>query len=87
LGGVGYQWVRGGHKERVKKGKYGRSILYSCMKIKSFTTGLENNYCRSEESRKNIYRGINVTDRLPNMWKITELLLDMKKHKPEILRQ
>jgi hypothetical protein len=28
------QWVPvGGHKERVKEGEYGGSILYSCMKM------------------------------------------------------
>jgi hypothetical protein len=33
LSGVGYQWEGRGHKERVKEGEYGGSILYSCMKI------------------------------------------------------
>jgi hypothetical protein len=28
-----YQWEGRGHKERVKEGKYGGCILYSCMKI------------------------------------------------------
>jgi hypothetical protein len=28
-----YKWEVGGYKERVKEGEYGRSILYSCMKI------------------------------------------------------
>jgi hypothetical protein len=28
----GYQW-EGGHKEQVKKGEYGRSIMYLCMKM------------------------------------------------------
>jgi hypothetical protein len=27
------QWEKGSHKERVKEGKYGRSSLYSCMKM------------------------------------------------------
>jgi hypothetical protein len=26
-------WWWGRHKERVREGKYGRSTLYSCMKI------------------------------------------------------
>jgi hypothetical protein len=28
-----YQWEGGGHKEKVKDGKYGGCILYLCMKI------------------------------------------------------
>jgi hypothetical protein len=28
-----YQWERGGHEERVKKGKYGGNTMYSCMKM------------------------------------------------------
>jgi hypothetical protein len=28
-----YQWERGEHKERVKEGKYGECILYSCTKL------------------------------------------------------
>jgi hypothetical protein len=28
-----YQWEEGGHKERVKDGKYSGGILYSCMKM------------------------------------------------------
>jgi hypothetical protein len=32
--GNGYQWEEEGHKERMKEGKYGGYILYSCMKIK-----------------------------------------------------
>jgi hypothetical protein len=31
-GRMSYQWERGGQKERVKEGKYGGSILHSCMK-------------------------------------------------------
>jgi hypothetical protein len=26
----------GGHKERVKEGKYGRSTMYSCMKVEQW---------------------------------------------------
>jgi quercetin dioxygenase-like cupin family protein len=33
LSGKGYQWEWGGQKKRVKEGKYGRCILYSCLKI------------------------------------------------------
>jgi hypothetical protein len=33
LSGGWYQWVAGGHKERVKEDKYGRSIMYSHMKM------------------------------------------------------
>jgi hypothetical protein len=28
-----YQLEQGGHKERVKEGKYGGNIIYSCMKM------------------------------------------------------
>jgi hypothetical protein len=31
-----HQWERGGHKERVKEGEYGRSIMYSCMKMEQW---------------------------------------------------
>jgi hypothetical protein len=34
LSGGGYPRKGGGHKERVKEGKYGGCILYACMKIK-----------------------------------------------------
>jgi hypothetical protein len=33
LSGGWYQWEEEGHKESMKKGKYGRNIMYSCMKI------------------------------------------------------
>jgi hypothetical protein len=33
LSGYWEQWEGGGHKESMKEGKYGGSILYSCMKI------------------------------------------------------
>jgi hypothetical protein len=29
----GYQWEGDRHKERVKKGNYGDSVLHSCVKI------------------------------------------------------
>jgi hypothetical protein len=33
LSGGGYQCERDGPKERVREGKYGRFILYSCIKM------------------------------------------------------
>jgi hypothetical protein len=34
LSRVWYQWEGRGHKERVKEDEYGRSILYSYVKMK-----------------------------------------------------